>query len=499
MNSVTSNNSKCREHLNHYGVTCGGHHLQSNDSLPVKIKFDRKIGISWLTACLFIVGEIAGTGVLALPQSLKSMGWLGVVVMVTICSIAGYCGILLARCWILCEQINPSTSMMKIRDPYSAIANIAYGTIGRLITSISLCIQLFGCAVVYLLISAEMLFQILNQLLPSGSPVTFCQWIIVLAVTLAPISLLGSPVDFWPVAMFAMSSTSVASILIVTSVLFIPRDLLVSETIQFNSTSVLTEVKSLFPSELLDSSTVTWTSFLNGISTVVFVTGGAAVLPTVQSDMKNKSHFVYSVVIAYSLMLAIYLPVAVVGYGYFGETVDVNITLNLEHYAMTPTLVYLIQLLLCTHCYCAFLISINPVNLTFETLIKVEHSFNLKRCISRLSMVTLVVFVAMSLPKFGKLLNLVGAATVTLQSFILPIIFYLKLQSMVNCKNEITCAGCFDGGKVNIASNSVVTKCNKVTLVIILAIAVACGVICTITTTLDLFDDTTFTSPCYLQ
>lgn len=464
----------------------------SINSIPPKI-FDNSIsGISWITACLFIIGEIAGTGVLALPQSLKSMGWLGILIMVLICTIAGYAGILLARCWIICEHMNPSMSNNKIRDPYSVIADTAYGKYGRLITSITLCIQLFGCAVVYLLISSEMLLGILNQILSNQSLITFCQWIIIFGVTLAPISLLGSPVDFWPVAMFAMSSTAVASVLIVIAIIFIPLTSLVETVSVTNET--LVEKKSLFPSSLVDSSTVTWTSFLNGISTVVFATGGAAVLPTVQIDMRNKSHFVFSVIVAYSLMLALYLPVAVIGYAYFGHTVDVNITHNLEHYGMTPILVNVIQFLLCAHCYCAFLISINPVNLTFESLIGVKHSFNISRCISRIVMISLVMFVGLSLPKFGKLLNLVGAAAVTLQSFILPIVFYLKLQSLA--KEDVNC---YFGNICKIPSIPSITKSNKILLITLTIVSIACGIICTITTTLDLFDGSTFESPCYLR
>jgi len=58
-----------------------------------------------------------------------------------------------------------------------------------------------------------------------------------------------------------------------------------------------------------------------------------------------------------------------------------------------------------------------------------SHStaFNWKRCAMRTLVCALVVFTGLSVPKFGKILNLVGAATVIPQTFIFPPWFYLNL------------------------------------------------------------------------
>lgn len=58
------------------------------------------------------------------------------------------------------------------------------------------------------------------------------------------------------------------------------------------------------------------------------------------------------------------------------------------------------------------------------------QGFGWKRCLLRTSMLLLVVFVAQSLPRFGKVLDFVGGSTVTLTTSIFPCYFYLKLCNM---------------------------------------------------------------------
>lgn len=66
-------------------------------------------GLSLLTAALFIVGETAGTGVLALPAAVAGTGWLGIFIIVFCCFAAGFTGIFLGKSWILVEHLYPET------------------------------------------------------------------------------------------------------------------------------------------------------------------------------------------------------------------------------------------------------------------------------------------------------------------------------------------------------------------------------------------------------
>ena len=53
--------------------------------------------------------------------------------------------------------------------------------------------------------------------------------------------------------------------------------------------------------------------------------------------------------------------------------------------------------------------------------------FNWKRCAFRTLTVFFLLFIAESIPSFGAILQLIGASTVTLLTFIFPPLFYMRL------------------------------------------------------------------------
>ncbi len=53
--------------------------------------------------------------------------------------------------------------------------------------------------------------------------------------------------------------------------------------------------------------------------------------------------------------------------------------------------------------------------------------FNWKRCAFRSLSVLTLLFVAETVPSFGNILDLVGASTVTLLTFVFPPYFYMRL------------------------------------------------------------------------
>lgn len=81
-------------------------------------------GLSLLTAALFIVGETAGTGVLALPQAVAGCGWIGILIIILACFAAGFTGIFLGKSWLLLEQLHPEYSGFKVSLIYWPPQNI---------------------------------------------------------------------------------------------------------------------------------------------------------------------------------------------------------------------------------------------------------------------------------------------------------------------------------------------------------------------------------------
>lgn len=175
-------------------------------------------GLSPLTASLFIFGEIAGTGILAFPYSFKQVHWYGVIVIVISGLITGYASNLLGKCWLKLEMKESSLKEKgsKARMPYALIGYYSTGYFGYYATNITLILMLFGSSVVQLLVCAETL----QSLTKNYIDLQFCYWVPIIALILLPIFFLGSPVDFAPVAYFAMSSTTIAAILIIIAIIF---------------------------------------------------------------------------------------------------------------------------------------------------------------------------------------------------------------------------------------------------------------------------------------
>ncbi|CAG2055721.1 unnamed protein product [Timema podura] len=128
------------------------------------------------------------------------------------------------------------------------------------------------------------------------------------------------------------------------------------------------------------------------------------------------------------VILALYLPVSAGGYFVYGEDVDPNIVLSLSR----TTLVVLANMMMGIHLVLAFLIVINPVCQELEEIFQVPHYFHWKRCLVRTLMVCVMIFVGETIPKFGKILSLVGGSTVTLLTFVFPPLFYMRLCDQKN-------------------------------------------------------------------
>lgn len=175
--------------------------MQQNVEINVK-------GLTVFTAAVFIVGEMSGTGVLSLPISIEQSNWSGVFMILACCVLSGYCGIRLASCWMLILRKNEAFRH-GVRDPFPLIAFEAAGKIGRYTVLVVSYVQLFGVAVIFLLLASGNLASLLDHIV-----LHFCDWTILITILMCPISMFGTPKDFWPIAVGAMLFTAIACLLI---------------------------------------------------------------------------------------------------------------------------------------------------------------------------------------------------------------------------------------------------------------------------------------------
>lgn len=191
-------------------------------------------------------------------------------------------------------------------------------------------LQLFGVAVIFLLIASHNFDYLLKSYL---TMLYSCDWAIIIAVCMAPVAMFGTPKDFWPIAVGAMIFTGLACLLIFV------------ETVREET------------SPLPEPGPITFKSFFLSFGTILFCFGGAVMFPTIQTDMQKPGQFTKSVIVSYAVMILFYLPVCIGAFVVYGEAIQDNITDNLQANWIKTTIVILIT----GHLLTAFNIILNPV------------------------------------------------------------------------------------------------------------------------------------------
>lgn len=174
-----------------------GYSLVSNSAHTVDAgrRFRNVDGMGWLVTCLFIVGETAGGGLIALPPALVATGLGGGVLVILGGALAcAYTGALLAENWTVLQRRWPEYRA-HCRKPYPAMGLRALGPGFQTLVSCCLNATQFGTAVVFLLLAAKNLESFLHAY--GGVHLGFCYLVLLVAACMLPLTLLKSPKDFW--------------------------------------------------------------------------------------------------------------------------------------------------------------------------------------------------------------------------------------------------------------------------------------------------------------
>ncbi|XP_026742354.1 amino acid transporter AVT1D-like [Trichoplusia ni] len=354
-------------------------------------------GLSMEQTAILIAGEMAGSGVLALPRALAKTGWVGVPLIVLVCVVAAFSGKRLGDCWSILEDRDPEMRTRK-RNPYAIIVEQALGKTWSIVVSMAMIVTLFGASVVYLLLSAQIIEAVLTSLVPT---ITICTWYLIVVGAMTPLLFFGTPKDFHLMGILAFGSSLLACILYFIEMM--------------NEATPFTYRYGIHG----------FMDFFLAYGTFMFAFGGASTFPTIQNDMADKKQFGKSLHYSFFAVLVLYLLVAIGGYMVYGERVLPNLALS-----MSPTpLTLAANVLMAIHLLSAFVIIINPVCQEIEELYNVPRDSAGWRMIVRLSIMAAILFIGESIPRFYTLLALIGATTIALLTYILPSVCYLKLIS----------------------------------------------------------------------
>ena len=147
----------------------------------------------------------------------------------------------------------------------------------RVLCTFCICCTLYGAGCVFIVLIGQCLESLFAEagLHPFDN---ICSWMPIVAAGLIPLTWLGTPKDFWQIAVGALLSTVAACVGIIIQGLIDHHDpVLVS--------------KVSYPDP-------TFKGCIKAFATIMFAFAGASTFPTIQADMKKKEHFKISAYIA---------------------------------------------------------------------------------------------------------------------------------------------------------------------------------------------------------
>ncbi|KAI1719934.1 transmembrane amino acid transporter protein domain-containing protein [Ditylenchus destructor] len=211
--------------------------------------------------------------------------------------------------------------------------------------------------------------------------------------------------------------------------------------------------------------------------------------------MKRPQQWTWSAILAFTIVFAMYIPIAYFGYVVYGTSLKESIITSIQ----SPLIQQAANLFIAAHCILTLTIVINPLNQEMEHLLKIPHHFGWQRVAIRTTTLLSIVFCAETVPSFGPILNLIGGTCVALTSAILPNMFYLFLHAQDDSELNVD-AKYKDTPKIP-SIKDVIQRAPFTELVIncaVIALAIICGIATTYSALLELATSN-FSSPCYLS
>jgi amino acid permease len=360
-----------------------------------------------------VVCSIAGVGVLGLPFTLKQGGWGSIAILIILGLILLYTGIRLSHCLIASTDVTT----------YAELGHKAFGRWGKYGVLISQMVNCIGSSVLFLVLGGQNL-SLIAQDLDVG--IRKYQWTLIVTAIALPFCYLKTMHEVGIVAFFGVLSCVLAVIIV-----------------------IIEDFVATGPNVIRSSihNTGSFSGFLKASATMCFAYGGHVIFPSVIHAMgSNARKFPRAVYWSYTIVIIMYIPVAVISFYMFGDLTEDNILKNLGN--SVP--IKITEAALAIHVIFAYVVYMNPVfflierkvhldqlAMKFEDRRKDANSWYIKwiyaspELILRITLRTLVVgftvLIAILVPFFSDLMSFIGGSAQVASILILPALIYLKL------------------------------------------------------------------------
>ncbi|KAK7280900.1 hypothetical protein RIF29_08462 [Crotalaria pallida] len=377
-----------------------------DDWLPVTASRKAK----WYYSAFHNITAMVGAGVLSLPYAFSNLGWGPGVTALVLSWI-----ITLFTLWQMVEmhEMIPNKRL----DRYHELGQEAFGEkLGLWIVVPQQLVVEVGTCIAYMVTGGKSLKKVHDTLCPDCKDIRTSYWIVIFA-----------SVNF--VIAQCPNFNSISAVSFAAAVMS-----MVYSVIAWGASihkGVAPDVS--YGSRAKDTADGVF-NFFSALGDIAFAYAGHSVVLEIQAtipstpELPSKKPMWKGVVVAYIGVAICYFPVAIIGYYYFGNTVDDNILITLERPAW---LISLANLFVVIHVIGGYQVFAMPVFDMMETYmvksLKFPPSFAL-RFISRTIYVALTMLVGICIPFFGSLLGFLGGFAFAPASYFLPCIIWLKLK-----------------------------------------------------------------------
>lgn len=369
--------------------------LYDEKQLQLKKLDDPRAGTtSFSKSCFNGLNALSGVGILSVPYALSSGGWLSLILLLVIAVTSFYTGLLIRRCM----DVDPN-----IRT-YPDIGELAFGSTGRMLVSVVMCLELYLVVTGFLILEGDNLHNLLPDIgcevagLSIGGKQSF---IIIVGLIILPSVWL----DNLSILSYVSATGVLASFIILGTILWTGT----SDGIGFHQKGTI----------------LNWSGIPTAVSLYAFCYCSHPVFPTLYTSMRKKHQFNNVLLVCFLLCTITYTLMAIVGYLMFGSEILSQITLNLPTGKLSSKIAIYTTLVNPISKYALMLIPVvNAIESCFPCYCN-KRPFSL---FIRTALVISSVIVALAIPFFGYLMSLVGAFLSVTGSIILPCLCYLKIS-----------------------------------------------------------------------
>ncbi|KAI8063485.1 transmembrane amino acid transporter protein-domain-containing protein [Gongronella butleri] len=346
-----------------------------------------------------VVCVVAGTGTLGLPYAFMQGGWMGLLIFFLSWAMSIYTGVLLVKALYGVPNRRIST--------FKELSTVCFGWIGGWFTFFLQCWILIGVPSLYMVLSGQNMHSLCQG---TSAELNARYWTIICTVFVGlPFVLVKTMKEVaWASAIGSITTVIVVLIVLVVACIEQPS----------------------LPTPQHDA--VIWPQFPSALATISFSFGGNVIYPNVELSMRHPRQWPKVLAIGLSSCAALYLLCAVPGYYIYGRDTMSPIYNNLPRNAAYMVAVVLITI----HVLMAAPLLLTSLSLDLEEMLRLNRFGNTKealvRSTLRIVILGIVMIIAIFLPYFDLLMELVGSVSNCTLIFLLPIFTYLKLTGVRN-------------------------------------------------------------------